>query len=590
MKQDYFIKFDRRINNIIGCQRATLILSTLEYWFSKKQEGFYKFIGPCSHPLYKKEDSWTEELGCDPKSFTNSFKKIGVKYKSRTAFEKVEDKFQGKMYASYYDRYSNRVFFVRNHEEVNKFFARIYSPVDTDESQVENKKKTQPLLVSSSIKNPLRNGKNYRSYKEAKNTSNDLSKDKYHANDEIVKKMVEFWTALVEGGKGKIEITSKRTAFLKQAFKDKFDSCLEKWKKYCQDIASSRFLMGEIKSSFRATLDWALKFDIIQKIHEGNYGIGDRNPLPVMSAAGLFAKNSKIEIASEAEVIQKAMDEPLPVREFRLKWLNKFGAGNYRECLKGATLKVEEGTTLILRPSSRYNAKTIASWWVPALLDDSPFTGANIIQEENGLVFDKWFGECQTGEGSPPEHKHETAGVKAPGDLNEAALILLPLPEIRQDMKTFAGRSPEGVEAFEGEQPGVVAPVSAETQMLREQLRQVLPAHQFPGWLGSIEVEHIGKDGKIVVALEEPLAVEWCRLRFSQEIFQAAASLWKGVVRLVIRQKAGNTGDLSVEKIPQQSENVTQKPTWEQAIQSLLSACPSRSGETRRMQACEAFG
>jgi hypothetical protein len=278
------------------------------------------------------------------------------------------------------------------------------------------------------------------------------------------------------------------------------------------------------------------------------------------------------------------------VREFRLKWLNKFGAGNYRECLKGAALKVEEGTTLILRPSSRYNAKTIASWWVPALLDDSPFTGANIIQEENGLVFDKWFGECQTGEESPPEHKHETAGVKAPGDLIAAAPIPLPLPEIRQDMKTFAGRSPEGVEDFEGEQPGGVAPVSAETQMLREQLRQVLPAHQFPGWLSAIEVEDICPDGAIIIALEEPLAVEWCRLRFSQEIFQAAASLWKGVVRLVIRQKAGNTGDLSVEKIPQQSENVTQKLTWEQAIQSLLSACPSRSGETRRIQACEAFG
>ena len=62
---------------------------------------------------------------------------------------------------------------------------------------------------------------------------------------------------------------------MKQAFKDKFGSCLEKWEKYCKDIASSKFLMGEIKS-FRATLDWALKFDIIQKILEGNYGIGDR--------------------------------------------------------------------------------------------------------------------------------------------------------------------------------------------------------------------------------------------------------------------------------------------------------------------------
>ena len=110
MKQNYFIKFDRRINQIIGCQRATLILSTLEYWFKKKPDGFYKFIEACSHRLYKEGDSWTEQLDCDPKSFSTSFKKIGTKYKSRSAFEAAEDKFQGKMYASFYDRYTNQTF------------------------------------------------------------------------------------------------------------------------------------------------------------------------------------------------------------------------------------------------------------------------------------------------------------------------------------------------------------------------------------------------------------------------------------------------------------------------------------------------
>ncbi|MBA3285768.1 MAG: hypothetical protein H0U27_12015, partial [Nitrosopumilus sp.] len=125
MKQSFFIKFDPRINKITGCQRATLILSTLEYWFEKKPDGFYKFIEPCSHRLYREGDSWTEQLGCDRKSFSSSFDKIATRYKSCRAYEKADDKFQGKMYASYYDRNTNQTYFIRNCELANKVLAEL---------------------------------------------------------------------------------------------------------------------------------------------------------------------------------------------------------------------------------------------------------------------------------------------------------------------------------------------------------------------------------------------------------------------------------------------------------------------------------
>jgi len=189
----------------------------------------------------------------------------------------------------------------------------------------------------------------------------------------LAKLLVGTWNQIVEQGNRELHLTKKRAQFLVAAFNLKFDSCLEKWKKYCQDIASSRFLMGEIKSSFRATLDWALKFDIIQKILEGNYGIGDRNPSPASSACESFVKNSKIELTSEEEAIQTLGNEPEHVRAFRLKWLNKFGASNYRDCIKDCAIEVGDDTTLILRPNSRYNAKSIASYWTPALLMGSPF-------------------------------------------------------------------------------------------------------------------------------------------------------------------------------------------------------------------------
>ena len=586
MKQHYFIKFDPRIKRLTGCDRATLILEKIEYFFSKMPNGFYKFIEPCEHRLYKRFDSWSEELGCDRKCFTRAWERIAFRHKSRRAFEEAIDKFEGKLYASFYDRNRNQMFFIRNHELANETLKEFYKPkkskIKKDDTQA---KKTSNSLASE----PLRNGHSDRSYKDVKNTPSELSEDNSHASNGTEKEMLEIWTALVEEGIGKIELTHRRIAFLKQAFKDKFDSCLEKWKKYCQDIASSRFLMGEIKSSFRASLDWALKFDVIQKILEGNYGIGDRRPSTVPSAAESFLKNSKIEIASEEAGIEKATDEPEIVREFRLKWLNKFGASTYRECLKDCAIEVGDDATLILRPSSRYNAKSISSYWTPTLLVASPFTKAHIVQHEGDLVFDKWFLLEPGREGTLPEH--EGLGVKASSDLT-AAPMPVSLPEVTNIVAAAIEKPSQEPLPCEAKESGVVVTqVTSETRMLRKKLRESMPHNQFPTWLGSIEVEEVARDGSVIVTFEDSFAVGWSRTRFSKEIFQVVASLWKGVNKLIIRQKEGYTVPLSIENPSRISENVTEKSTLEQAIQSLLSVCSPKLVETFGLQGfCQTFG
>ena len=588
MKQDFFVKCNFELNKLTGSQGATAVLCVLEYRFKKQRGGFFKFIEPCLHRLYKEGDSLSEELGVARKSISRAFKKIGVKYNSRTDFENAADKFQGKLYASYYERHTNLTFFVRNHDLADVLLKK-YSG---DQNQnIQNEPIVSQNSFISNNKMPFGNGHYDPSYIEPKKTSSKLSKDNSHASNETEKKMLEIWTALVEEGIGKVELTRRRVAFLKQAFKDKFDSCLEKWKKYCQDIASSRFLMGEIKSSFRATLDWALKFDVIQKILEGNYGIGDRRPSTVPSAAESFLKNSKIELHSEEEAIQQTTDESELVREFRLKWLNKFGASAYRECLKDCAIEVGDDATLILRPSSRYNAKSISSYWTPTLLVASPFTKAHIVQHEGDLVFDKWFLLEPGREGTLPEH--EGLGVKASSDLT-AAPMAMSLPEVTNIVAAVIEKpSVEPLPCDDEESGAVVAQVTSETQMLRKKLRESMPHNHFPTWLGSIEVEEVARDGSVIVTFEDSFAVGWSRSRFSKEIFQSAASLWKGLNKLIIRQKVGDPIPLPVETSPKISEHVEEKSTLEQAIQSFLSVCsPGRkaAGTLGTQEACHAFG
>ena len=420
------------------------------------------------------------------------------------------------------------------------------------------------------------------------NKSNQVNENK---ENYLAKLLIDAWFQIVEQGKGELHLSKKRAQFLVAAFNFKFEKSMEKWKKYCQDIASSRFLMGEIKSSFRATLDWALKFDVIQKILDGNYGIGDRRPSSGPSAAESFVNNSKIEIASEEAAIAKAVDDPELVREFRLRWLNKFGASTYRECLKDCAIEVGDVATLTLRPSSRYNAKSIASYWTPTLLVASPFTKVHIVQQEGDLVFDKWFLLEPSREETPPDY--DGLEVKVSSHLTTAPMAMS-LPEVTNIVEAVIEKPSVEPRACENEKPGaVVVQVTSETQMLRKKLRESMPHNQFPTWLGSIEVEEVARDGSVIVTFEDSFAVGWSRSRFSKEIFQSAASLWKGVNKLIIRQKVGDTIPVPVETSPKISEHVEEKSALEQAIQSFLSVCsPGRkaAGTLGTQEVYHAFG
>lgn len=105
---------------------AALMMSQLEFWF-KAREGrsFYKFLEPCEHERYKEGDSWQEELGMSSSEIRSAFKKIGIPYKSKKAFNEAEDIFQGKYYASYYDRIRKVTYYFRNTSKVKAIFDEL---------------------------------------------------------------------------------------------------------------------------------------------------------------------------------------------------------------------------------------------------------------------------------------------------------------------------------------------------------------------------------------------------------------------------------------------------------------------------------
>lgn len=150
-----------------NCPHKKIIVSQLEYWFSKMGNKFYKFIEPSyNQRAYREGDSWTEELEISRKTFTRVFDEIGIRYKSKSAFKEAENKFQGKRYASYYDRQKKTTVFLKNTEvdpPTSNYFLKKESRKNTilkikssispiENSKVSSSQSSNPVFVKK--KNP----------------------------------------------------------------------------------------------------------------------------------------------------------------------------------------------------------------------------------------------------------------------------------------------------------------------------------------------------------------------------------------------------------------------------------------------------
>lgn len=118
------ITYYKNYRKICGSVNATILFQQIEFYFfvMRKKGKFYKFLSPPEKEAfgYQYGDSWTETLDFSESEFRNAYKHIGTVYQSYTAYKKSSDKFQGKMFASYYNRRSGKTFYFRNNELITK--------------------------------------------------------------------------------------------------------------------------------------------------------------------------------------------------------------------------------------------------------------------------------------------------------------------------------------------------------------------------------------------------------------------------------------------------------------------------------------
>lgn len=294
----YYIKFYPGLKTSLGCEKATLVLGRLEYWFEKYKNGFYKFVEPCGHPLYREGDSWEEEMGFSRKIFAKAFDLVGVRYKSKSAFRNAKDKFQGKLYASYHDRKTNQTYFVRNHKFASEFIKGIFKRrahlTPLKQRKVVEDEKPNVDIVPSLKKGRSWNGQKCRSYggiiggkennsiqRKTPSLENPIARSVLPAlnpqQKEVTEEMIKIWKEEI-GELGVSSVSNRLMCHLQNSLEEFFEHSLDSWKTYCRMISSSKFLMGESQNKFfkKAWITWAIKKDVIERIKGGDFNLGDR--------------------------------------------------------------------------------------------------------------------------------------------------------------------------------------------------------------------------------------------------------------------------------------------------------------------------
>lgn len=116
------IPYVKELRSLTGSINSAILMQQFDYYFMCRPKGFYKFSQPSGHPEYREGDSWIETLNFSFKEFKNAWKRIGITYASKTAYNQAKgDKFQGKFYCAYIDRkQNNKTYYFRNHALLNE--------------------------------------------------------------------------------------------------------------------------------------------------------------------------------------------------------------------------------------------------------------------------------------------------------------------------------------------------------------------------------------------------------------------------------------------------------------------------------------
>ena len=288
-----FVKNKRTIENIFNkCELK--FLKQLYYWcYNSKNYGVEKDERVW---IYNTLEQWAEQLGVSKSTVQRairSLKQSGVinsahlsrNKRNRTLFYSVNEKALEELL----DRKTIR-------KSDSKFLTTCLNI---------HKKSSKKDHMSDHMYIKDNNNKFYKSYKSKSFNKNQkgseiLNSSKNSLKPTIVQDMIKILRT--ELPHVNFNLTKATAKYLVAAFKTKFNSSLEEWKKHLKLLKTSSYLTGE---KFKLSIMWIIKFFTIDRLREGDLGVDERK-IPVDQDLVMEEALNHIESVNESDICKNA--------------------------------------------------------------------------------------------------------------------------------------------------------------------------------------------------------------------------------------------------------------------------------------------
>ncbi len=203
-------------------------------------------------------------------------------------------------------------------------------------SETEQVKQVEPVKKSISKIEKSRVG-------EDKISQEDCSK-KQQPKSSTAQDMLEVWNTIL-GEKSQATMSKDLAPHLVSAFLTKFEKDLNQWKRYCELIKTSDYLM---KEGFDLSIFWALKFSTIDRLRAGGLGV---------KPASLSAASESVVEESQINQMITALSESEKTKILRRTIAQAVGSANYLSWFHQATFVEQEGKILLIASNAFVESK-----------------------------------------------------------------------------------------------------------------------------------------------------------------------------------------------------------------------------------------
>ena len=270
--------FSCELTKFVG-KNESILLNQINYWLSKSGREIRGLNGKW---IYNSLNEWHKQFNywslSTLRRTIKSLEKSGILISKKINAKKWN---HTKWYSIEYNKLNQLI----KHATVRKEeFANLPRTNYLNKSYDHpNNKRTYRCVQNEQIIITKNNYTNKSSYKKCENILNKNLKeeDKLNVSEkETVKQMIELWNKVFEHSIKPIKAYSNKKSeqTLLRLYKTIFNSDLDNWREYACKVNSSQFLMGEkkTKTNFKAIFSWLIKLETIEKILNGEYGVGDR--------------------------------------------------------------------------------------------------------------------------------------------------------------------------------------------------------------------------------------------------------------------------------------------------------------------------